>query len=97
MKRVPRLLYHIEDCHGNGIDEVSAVEVIEGPEKSYAITGSIYCPSVLFWQFSSDCPLTGNLKNPSDFSEFSLYLYILSILLLILNKVVNYFFMGTCI
>ncbi|KAL4718989.1 hypothetical protein ACJJTC_019584 [Scirpophaga incertulas] len=53
IKRRPKLLCHIVDCHGNGTAEVSAVEVIYS-EQACVISGSIYSPSLLLLFFNVD-------------------------------------------
>ncbi|XP_028031055.1 F-box/WD repeat-containing protein 4-like [Bombyx mandarina] len=55
MKKRPRLIQHIKDCHEEGQVEVSAVEIIESVDGYFIVTASGKSPSVVLWQSNERC------------------------------------------
>ncbi|KAJ8711744.1 hypothetical protein PYW08_008698 [Mythimna loreyi] len=53
-RKRPWLQYHIQDCHGNGQKEVTAVEVLDSRNQIMVVTGSYVSNDLRFCSFSKE-------------------------------------------
>ena len=75
-KNKPWLQYHIQDCHDNGLKEVTAVEAIEGRSKIITITGSTHSRDLKLSAFiKENNPNSTYIVRGNEASKYCSYFY----------------------